>query len=62
MKQNDLQKLHLTASLNNLITATFNSTITGIVQEDGKELYYAHLAKEARTWNKYFAIHRHRYS
>lgn len=62
MKQNDLQTLHLTASLNNLITATFNSTVTGIVQEDDKEQYYAHLAKEARAWNKYFAILRHRYS
>lgn len=62
MKQNDLQELHLTASSNNLITATFNSTITGIIQEDDKEQYYAHLAKEARAWNKYFAILRHRYS
>lgn len=62
MKQNDLQKLHLTASLNNLITATFNSTITGIIQDDDKEQHYAHLAKEARAWNKYFAILRHRYS
>lgn len=62
MKQNDLQELHLTASLNNLITATFNSTITGIIQNDDKEQYYAHLAKEARAWNKYFAILRHRYT
>ena len=62
MKQNDLQELHLTASLNNLITATFNSTITGIIQNDDKEQYYAHLAKEARVWDKYFAILRHRYS
>lgn len=62
MKQNDLQELHLTASLNNLITATFNSAITGIVQYDDKEQYYAHLAKEARAWDKYFAILRHRYS
>lgn len=62
MKQNDLQELHLTASLNNLITVTFNAAITGIIQDDDKEQYYAHLAKEARAWNKYFSILRHRYS
>ncbi len=62
MKQNDLQELHLTASLNNLITATFNAAITGIIQDDDKEQYYAHLAKEAKAWNKYFAILQHRYS
>lgn len=62
MKQNDLQELHLTASLNNLITATFNAAIIGIIQDGDKEHYYAHLAKEARAWNKYFAILRHRYS
>lgn len=62
MRKDDLQELHLTASLNNLITDTFNSTITGIVQDDDKEQYYAHLAKEASAWNKYFAILRFRYS
>lgn len=62
MKKDDLQELYLTASLNNLITATFNSTITGIIQEDDKEQYYAHLAKEARAWNKVFDILQQRYS
>jgi hypothetical protein len=57
MRKDDLQELHLIASLNNFIT----STITGIIQEDYKEQYYAHLAKEARAWNKYFVILRHRY-
>lgn len=57
MRKDDLQELHLIASLNNFIT----STITGIIQEDYKEQYYAHLAKEARAWNKYFVIPRHRY-
>lgn len=61
MRKDDLQELYLTVSLNNLITATFNSTITDIIQEDDKEQYYAHLAKEARAWNKYFAILRHHY-
>lgn len=61
MRKDDLQELYLTVSLNNLITATFNSTITDIIQEDDKEQYYAHLAKEARAWNKYFAIPRHHY-
>ena len=30
MRKNELQELHLAAPLNNLIAATFNSTITGI--------------------------------
>ena len=46
------------------IVATFNSAVitTGITLEDDTEKRYAKLAKEARAWNKYFAILRHRYS
>lgn len=64
MKKNELQELHLAAPLNNLIAATFNSAVitTGITLEDDTEKRYAKLAKEARAWNKYFAILRHRYS
>lgn len=64
MKKNELQELHLTASLNNLITATFNSVAitTGITLEDDTEKRYAKLAKEAKAWNKVFDILQQRYS
>lgn len=63
MKKNELQELHFTATLNNLITATSNSVTitTGVTLEDDTEKRYAKLAKEAKAWNKVFAILRHRY-
>lgn len=64
MKKNDLQELHLTAPLNNLIAATFNSAVitTGITLEDDTEKRYAKLDKEAKAWNKVFDILQQRYS
>lgn len=64
MRKDDLQELHLTAPLNNLIAATFNSAVitTGITLEDDTEKRYAKLAKEAKAWNKVFDILQQRYS
>lgn len=64
MRTDELQKLHLTASLNDIITVTFNSVaITiGITLEDDTEKRYAKLAKEAKAWNKVFDILQQRYS
>lgn len=63
MRKDDLRELHLTASLNNLITATFNPAVrAGMVLEDDTEKRYAKLAREAKAWNKVFDILQRRYS
>ena len=63
MRTDDLRELHLTASLNNLIAATFNPAArAGMVLEDDTEKRYAKLAKEAKAWNKVFDILQRRYS
>ena len=64
MKKNELQELHFTATLNNLITAISNSVTitTGVALEDDTEKRYAKLAKEAKAWNKVFDILQQRYS
>lgn len=63
MTTDELQKLYQTTSLNSsIITAISINPDMNIIQDNDKEKYYEHLAKESRAWDKYFAILQQRFS